>query len=124
MKINLSPMRRDDTLEVSRTGSVLTINGEAFDFSQMADGDTLPAAAISSPWFAGQVDNTGGELELTLILPLPANYSQEQAFPEPLLITADGPVALPQPQPIPEPEPGALSEALPAEAVVVQEPQA
>ena len=124
MKINLSPVRRDDTLEVSVVGAVLTLNSESFDFSQMADGDTLPAGAISSQWFTGQVDNVGGELELTLILPLPANYSQEQAFPEPLLITADGPVALPQPLPIPEPEPEALSEALPAEAVVVQEPEA
>ncbi|MGC1328977.1 hypothetical protein, partial [Pseudomonas sp.] len=84
MKINLSPQRRDDTLEVACAGAVLTINGEAFDFSKMADGDTLPSSAISSPWFAGQVDNFGGELELTLILPLPANYSPEQAFPEPL----------------------------------------
>lgn len=105
MKVNLSPQRRDGTLEVSRAGAVLTVNGESFDFTQMVDGDTLPASAISSPWFAGQVDNVGGELELTLILPLPANYSQEQAFPKPLMITADGPVALPQPLPIPQPEP-------------------
>ena len=99
MKINLSPQRRDDSLEVSRVGAMLTINGEAFDFSQMADGDTLPASAISSPWLAGQVDNVGGELELTLILPLPANYSPQQAFPAPLVITADGPVVFPQPLP-------------------------
>jgi hypothetical protein len=97
MKINLSPQRRDDTLELSRSGAVLTINGEAFDFSQMAAGDTLPASAISSSWFAGEVNNIAGELELTLLLPLPVNFSPEQAFPEPLLNVGDGPVALPQP---------------------------
>jgi len=101
MIIKLSPQRRDDTLEVFRSGAVLTINGEAFDFSQMADGDTLPASAISSPWLFGQVDNVDGELELTLILPLPANYSQEQAFPIPLENVPNGPVVFPAPLPEP-----------------------
>lgn len=102
MKINLSPVRRDDTLDVSLSGAVLTLNGEQFDFSRMVDGDTLPAGAISSPWFGGDVNNVGGVLELTLILPLPANFSPEQAFPQPLTIDVDGPVALPQPLPEPE----------------------
>lgn len=100
MQINLSPQRRDDTLQLIRNGSALSINGEVFDFSQMAAGDTLPASAISSEWFLGQVDNVGGELEITLILPLPANYSQQQAFPEPLFNVPNGPVALPQPMPV------------------------
>jgi hypothetical protein len=99
MKIVLSPQRRDDTLELSRSGAVLTVNGEAFDFSQMGAGDTLPAAAIRSSWFTGEVSNIAGELELTLLLPLPVNFSPEQAFPEPLLNVQDGPVALPQPLP-------------------------
>lgn len=101
MKINLSPQRRDDLLDLSRTGAVLVINGESFDFSQMAEGDTLPASAISSSWFAGEVNNIDGELELTLFLPLSVNFSPEQAFPTPLLNVPDGPVALPQPLPDP-----------------------
>ncbi|MDR7285688.1 hypothetical protein J2X84_004538 [Pseudomonas corrugata] len=104
MKINLSPTRRDDTLQISRVGSALNINGELFDFSRMVDGDTLPATAIASEWFMGQVDNIGGELELTLFLPLPANFSHEQAFPQPLLHVPDGPVILPQPTPTPVPD--------------------
>lgn len=80
----------------------MTLNGEDFDFSRMVDGDTLPASAISSPWFGGDVNNIGGVLELTLTLPLPANFSQEQAFPEPLTVDIDGPVELPQPLPEPE----------------------
>lgn len=124
MKISLSPQRRDDTLVVVKSGSKLTINGELFDFSSMPDGDTLPASAIISPWFAGQVDNVGGELELILILPLPANYSPEQAFPEPLLVAADGPVALPQPLKISEQELAAMTDQVAAEPEVGQEPKA
>lgn len=103
MKINLSPQRRDDALSVSVFGAELSINGEVFDFSQMADGDTLPAGAINCEWFFGDVHKSAGEIELTLILPLPANFSPAQAFPEALIVTSDGPVALPQPLPITEP---------------------
>lgn len=99
MIIKLSPQRRDDTLVVVRSSSTLAINGEVFDFSRMADGDTLPASAISSPWFCGQVDSIDGELELTLILPLPANYSPEQAFPLPLENVLNGPIVFPAPLP-------------------------
>lgn len=103
MKINLSPQRRDDTLDISRAGAVLILNGEAFDFSPMVAGDTLPYGAVNSPWIVGPVDNIDGRLELTLILPLPAHFSPEQAFPEPLLNVPDGPVVLPQPLPTPAP---------------------
>ena len=99
MKIYLAPQRRDDSLEVVKSGNVLVLNGESFDFTRMADGDTLPASAISSPFFVGNVEKIGGELELTLILPLPANYSQAQAFPDPLLNVGDGPIVLPAPLP-------------------------
>lgn len=102
MIINLSPSRRDDELVVSRAGDVLTVNGEAFDFTQLSEGCNLPAEAISSNWFVGPVTRTSDGLELTLLLPLPVNYSPAQAFPEPLTVTADGPVALPQALPKPE----------------------
>ncbi|SDT52997.1 hypothetical protein [Pseudomonas prosekii] len=99
MRINLSPQSRDFGIEVVRSGETLTINGEAFDFSPMADGDTLPAAAIDSIWFAGPVEKRDGELELTLFLPLPTNFSPEQAFPQPLLSVPDGIVIFPAPLP-------------------------
>lgn len=110
MKINLVPLGRPDALEVIRRGDVLNINGEDFDFSPMGNGDTLPASAISSSWFMDKVERVNGELEFTLILPLPSNYSQEQAFPVPLENVQDGPVAFPQP--LPEPMPPAPSATL------------
>lgn len=103
MKINLIPVGRPETLEVIRIGDVLNINGEVFDFSPIGEGDTLPTTAITSTWFMDKVERLNGELELTLILPLPSNYSQEQAFPVPLENVPDGAVAFPQPLPAPLP---------------------
>ncbi|MFW3166958.1 hypothetical protein WBQ28_21020 [Pseudomonas syringae pv. syringae] len=101
MKINLTPQRRDDTLEAYKYGSTIVVNGESFDFSPMIEGSTLPRSAISSIWLEGDVDLNNGELEITLLIPLPQNYSQEQAFPVPLLNVPDGLIQLPQPLPIP-----------------------
>jgi len=100
MNIFLSPQRRDDTLEAVRSGSSLIVNGETFDFSKMVDGETLPASAINSTWFAGQVDKEGGVLSITLLLPIPPNFSREQAFPLPLIDIPEGAIVLPQPLPI------------------------
>ncbi len=33
MRVSFSPQRRDDVLEVTKQGGVLTINGTAFDFT-------------------------------------------------------------------------------------------
>lgn len=103
MIINLSPCRMDGSLEVSKAGDTLTINGEQFNFSRMSDGDTLPVGAFSTMWIAGDVDKQNGELTLNLLLPLPQNYSQAQAFPVPLVNVADGAVVLPEPLPSDEP---------------------
>ena len=97
MRIELRPIRSDNTLSVIRSGDSLLINGEVFDFSPMTGGATLPASAINSQRFAGQVDRVDDKLELTIFLPLPINFSPEQAYPEPLLDVADGAVSLPQP---------------------------
>jgi hypothetical protein len=101
MIIKLSPFRSDDELTVVKQGDVLILNGETFDFTPMSDGDTLPLEAITSQWFGDSVSRIGDTLELTLRLPLPANFSQEQAYPVPLLSVPDGVVQLPQPLPPP-----------------------
>lgn len=101
MRINLSPQRRDDVLEVIKSGDSLIINGEIFDFTPLGVGDTLPASAVSSEWFWGDIDRTESGISLTLFLPLPWNFSQEQAFPVPLDYVPDGPVVFPSPLPEP-----------------------
>jgi hypothetical protein len=99
MIINLSPYLQlpglPTTLPVSKLGDVLTINGEAFDFSQLPEGATLPAGAIGSGHFEGPVGRINGELHLTLRLPHGPNPSQAVAFPQPITVTQDGPVEMP-----------------------------
>jgi hypothetical protein len=104
MKIILSPQRRDDTLLVIKRGEVLSINGEEFDLSPIKEGDTLPREAISSEWFAGNIERVNGVLTVELFLPNPWNYSPEQAFPVDLVNVQDGSVLFPGPLPEPEAE--------------------
>lgn len=104
MKINFIALRMDEEIIYARKGDSLIVNGEVFDFSPMGDEDTLPAAAIQSPWFIGDVNKIDGELVFTLILPNPWNYSPEQAFPVPIKVFSDGLIELPAPLPLPEDE--------------------
>ncbi|WP_417726665.1 hypothetical protein [Roseovarius sp.] len=95
MQITLIPQRRDEVLTLGRTGDMLVINGEAFDFSPLPDGATLPREAIASNWFAGPVERIGGVLHLSLVVPFGASAPPQTVDPAPLTLTADGPVALP-----------------------------
>lgn len=100
MNIQLLPQVSSAKLELIKVGRTLLINGEAFDFSPMSEGATLPSGAISSDAFVGDVDMTDGVISMSLIFPIPSNYSDEQAFPERLTAIPDGPIALPQPLPV------------------------
>lgn len=94
MQINFTPMRRDDRLELSVSGDVLEINGAAFDFSPLPEGAALPRDAVACAWLASDVERTGGEITLTLILPHGANAPQVTLFPAAVGVDG-GPVALP-----------------------------
>lgn len=112
MIINLSPVYSDNIPELtaSVSGSILTINGEAFDFGILGPGHMLPAAAISSPHFAGSVvRHDSGELEVTLLFMHPSNASENMRFPVPITI-GEGVVPFPinttpveQEEPVEEP---------------------
>lgn len=95
MKINLSPMRRDDSLVAEKLGDRLTINGDAFDFSSLPEGATIPDGVVPCEWIVGPVHRIDGALELTLILPHGANPPQKVAFPAPIADPPDGEIALP-----------------------------
>jgi hypothetical protein len=87
-------MRRDDRLALTKSGDVLTINGEAFDFTDLPDGATLPQSAVACDWLASDVERIGGAIHLFLILPHGANAPAETLFPTPIM-AGDGPVTLP-----------------------------
>ena len=96
MQIKLNPQRRDDQLTVVKQGDALIVNGVTYDFSPLPEGATLPAEAIDSDLFSGPVERVNGEIVLTLTLPHGPNPSHAVAFPEPINVTADGPVELPR----------------------------
>mgnify|MGYP003655324519 CR=1 FL=1 len=99
MRISFSPQRRDDALEIIKQGDLLTINGEAFDFTGLPDGATLPREAVDCEWLASDVVRVDGDVILTLILPHGPSPSPTVAFPEPLVDPADGTLTIPRDEP-------------------------
>lgn len=96
MRISLSPIRTDSLLQVERAGDILTINGQAFDFTSLPDGATIPAGVVPCDWIAGPVDRVGGKIHITIVLPHGANPPDEVAFPSPIIDPPDGEVVLPK----------------------------
>lgn len=109
MKLIPSPQRRDNSLTLSRAGDVLTLNGQALDFTPLPEGATLPADAIGNDWICGDVSRIGGVLHIPLILPhgfipWPApEASRVVTHPDPIDVATDGPITLPSWAP-PKPE--------------------
>lgn len=99
MRISFSPQRRNDTVTVSKAGDVLTINGEVFGFDSLPEGATIPA--VPCEFIVGPVHRIDGELHLTMLLPHGPNPLPAVAFPEPIIVTEDGEIAIPHD---PEPE--------------------
>lgn len=56
MKIKFSPNGDMKSLSVVKAGEVLVINGVSYDFSRLADGDTLPMAAAGNEFFASSIE--------------------------------------------------------------------
>ncbi|MGH1413636.1 MAG: hypothetical protein ACRBB0_09080 [Pelagimonas sp.] len=95
MKLHFSPMRRDDPLVLERQGDIVIINGEPFDFTDLPEGQTLPAQAVASDWITGPISRQDGVLELSIGLPHGPNASAEQRAAQSIEVTQDGLVALP-----------------------------
>ena len=96
MKINFSPQVREDTISITKTGDALTINDVAYDFAQLPDGATLPRDAVDCEYIASDVTRVNGEIELTLLLPITPQASEAARFPQPIIVTENGEVELPQ----------------------------
>ena len=96
MILNYSPQRRNDTLILEKQGDILTINGTAYDFTDLIEGETLPQEAIGCEFINGDVERTDGELVIPILLPIKRGASQSAKFPEPATINTDGTVVLPE----------------------------
>jgi len=88
-------VRNNPSLTVVKQGDTLIINGDVFDFSVIPDGATLPAKAVACEWVNGPVERVNGELQITLLVPIPEGASEAARFPQPFTVTEDGPIALP-----------------------------
>jgi hypothetical protein len=105
MHISLIPQRPDASrpaaITVRKIGDVLTIEGEAFDFSSLPDGATIPV--VPCHWISGPVERVGGSLHLSLLLPCAPEFAGSEL--PPLIDPPDGLLDLPDLYPAPEPDP-------------------
>ncbi|CAI8810911.1 MOSC domain-containing protein [Pseudomonas chlororaphis] len=97
MIITLSPQMHSPfpPLVLSKAGDALTINGQVYDFTPLVDGGMLPSKAIGSEYILYDVKRVTGQVELTLLFPIPEGASEHMRYPD-ILIPGDGPVVLPQ----------------------------
>jgi len=86
----------EGTLMLSKSGDALTIDGETFDFTALPDGATLPADAVGCPRVVAPVERIGGQLIITLSLPITTDASEAACFPADIVNPPDGEVRLPQ----------------------------
>jgi len=104
MHITLIPHRPTSpvALKLRKSGDVLTINGQSFDFSALIDGDVfaevnerghIVGGMAIHPLIFGPVQREAGHIELSLFLPVGKNHA---SF-EPIVLSnvPDGPVQLP-----------------------------
>lgn len=95
MKIILSPMRMDAELTLIKEGDTLSINGYVFDFSTLADGDSISVLDIPYGWITNDIKRVDGIVEVTVLFPHGPNPPDHIAYPEPIIVTEDGPIKLP-----------------------------
>ncbi len=95
MKITFSPILWDEALSLTKQGEILTINGNALDFSGVLEGQPQDSAAFETSWITGEVSRVGGIIHLTLRLPHGHDASAALRYPEPIKVVSDGPVELP-----------------------------
>lgn len=98
--LKLSPARMDIAVpEIEKRGDTLVINGDAYDFGFMGDGDSLPLAAVNSAHIVGDVSRNGDVISVEIILPHSATAPQYVLFPAPIIVETDGLVELPKEPP-------------------------
>ncbi|MBV4477847.1 hypothetical protein [Pseudomonas botevensis] len=96
MIIKLSPARMEGVMTLSKLGDALTIDGETFDFTALPDGAQLPAEAVGCSRVVQPVERVGGQLIITLQLPITVDASEAACFPADIANPPDGEVSLPR----------------------------
>lgn len=86
MRLTLSPMRRDDTLVLSRAGDTLTLNGQVMDLSGATPSTPLPCDSLDCPWIVSDVTRVEGQICLSIILPHGPAAAPGVLYPEPIVL--------------------------------------
>lgn len=98
MNITFTPQLRDDiTLaSLSKAGDVLTINGTAYDFSVIPNGQVAYSDAFAGEMVVHASRDFSGELSVTLRLPYAnPNAPASVIFPDPIQNAPDGAIGVP-----------------------------
>lgn len=95
MGFTFHPQRSDAKLSLRKDGAALYVNGEAFDFTGLLDGASLPVAALDSPVFAGPVWRQGRQINFDLFLPHGPDAGDLRRFPRQISTGLDGQIDLP-----------------------------
>lgn len=106
------PVADGEPMTYEVAGSVLSVNGTAYDFGPLGEGEVLPASAIggSGAWLRStEITRWEGALRLCVVMPFPsgADLPAHVRHPGPVTVTA-GLVPLPTDQvedPAEEPAP-------------------
>jgi hypothetical protein len=96
MIIKLSPQGGRATLSVQKSGDMLIINDESFDFRQLPEGAVLPWSAVHCQHVVGDVTRRNGDLIIALGIPCDADSSIAVRFPSDIVNPPDGEVRLPE----------------------------
>ena len=96
MIIKLSPQGGRVPLSIQKSGDVLIINGESFDFRQLPEGAVLPWSAVQCPHLVDDVTRRNGDLIIALGIPCDADSSLAVRFPTDIVNPPDGDVRLPE----------------------------
>lgn len=98
-RFDFFPEASSSSIVYSVAGEVLTVNGEAYDFGPLDDGDILPAAAIegAETWLRStEVTRWEGALRLCVVLPFvdAPDLPDTVRNPDAVIIRDDGRVPL------------------------------
>lgn len=96
MIIKLCPEFSDGVLSVNKSGDVLTIDGEQFDFRDLPEGAVLPSSAVDSSFVVGDITRKNGDLIITLRLPHAQDAPEATRYPADIVNPPDGNVRFPQ----------------------------
>lgn len=96
-KITLSPQFSDADLTLVKQGKILKVNGDELDFSATQEGDEYPAEAVDNPSVIGGISMIDGQINITVLMPYNNPDAPESVtYPAPIIVIADGEIALPE----------------------------